>query len=243
MLGRSTLRALGRQIGDTVRVSGRRNRLRYRVVGEAVFPTLGQAQPVADGAGFTGAGFAPLFDQNVFSRYFVGRVAPGADPVAVAQRIGRVRQLSAPSGAILPVEVDRLRQISWLPVALAVLFGVVGLVAIGHALVTTVRRRRGELVVLKALGFDRRQVRATVAWQAITMVVVGLVLGIPLGTVTGAIAWRLVAEGLGVAPDTAFPVVGIALIVPVAILLGILAAYLPARAAAHTQPAVTLHSG
>ena len=68
------------------------------------------------------------------------------------------------------------------------------------------------------------------------MVVAGLVLGIPLGTVTGAIAWRLVAEGLGVAPDTAIPVVGIALIVPVAVLFGILAAYLPARAAAHTQP-------
>ena len=243
VLGRNTLRALGKEVGDTVRVSGRRTRLRYRVVGEAVFPTLGQAQPLADGAAFTGAGFAPLFDRNVFSRYFVGRVAPGTDPVALAHRISRVRQLSAPSGAILPVEVDRLRQISWLPVALATLFGVVGLVAIGHALVTTVRRRRGELVVLKALGFDRGQVRATVAWQAITMVIAGLALGIPLGTVTGAIAWRIVADGLGIAPETAIPVLGIALIIPIAVLFGVLAAYLPARAAARTRPAVTLRSG
>ena len=163
VLGRSTLRALGRQIGDTVRVSGRRNgfgtassakRSSRRSVRRSPWPTA-PASP---------ARASRHCSTRTSSRATSsGRVAPGADPVALAQRISRVRQLSAPSGAILPVEVDRLRQISWLPVALAVLFGVVGLVAIGQALVTTVRRRRGELVVLKALGFDRGQVRATVA--------------------------------------------------------------------------------
>ena len=133
---------------------------------------------------------------------------------------------------IVPVEVARLRQISWFPAALAVLFGVLGLVAVGYTLVSTVRRRRSELMVLKALGFDRRQVRTTFTWQATTMALVGLLLGIPLGIVTGTVAWRLVADGLGVAPDTLVPTLGIAAIVPATLVLCGLAAYLPGRAAA-----------
>ncbi len=242
VLGHATLRALGKHVGDTVQIAGRRTQLRYRVVGEAVFPTLGQSQPIADGAAFTGAGFTPLFDQNVFSRYFVGRVAPGASEVAVARRIGRVPQLSDATGVIVPVEVARLRQISWFPTALAVLFGALGLVAVGYALVSTVRRRRSELMVLKALGFDRRQVRATFTWQATTMALVGLLLGIPLGIVTGTVAWRLVADGLGVAPDTLVPALGIAAIVPATLVLCGLAAYLPGRAAARAPAAVALRS-
>lgn len=67
-----------------------------------------------------------------------------------------------------------LRQIDWVPISRAILLGTLGLLAVGHALVTSVRRRRGELAVLRTLGFTRGQVRA-VAWQATTIVPVGLV--------------------------------------------------------------------
>ena len=55
------------------------------------------------------------------------------------------------------------------------------------ALVSSLRRRRRELAVLKTLGFSRRQVRATVAWQASTVAAVGLVVGIPLGLLVGVV--------------------------------------------------------
>jgi ABC-type lipoprotein release transport system permease subunit len=113
---------------------------------------------------------------------------------------------------------------------------------VGFALVTTVRRRRRALAVLKTLGFARRQVRATVAWQATTVVAVGLLLGIPLGLVAGRVVWSMVADQLGVSNDPTWPVLGIALLVPSALLLVNVVAALPARRAAHTLPAVVLRS-
>ena len=97
-LGATTLHALGKHVGDTVAVTGRRTTRDYRIVGTAVFPSLGQTQPLADGAAFTGAGYAPLFDQNLFNRSFVGRFAPGADRSAVERRISGTRSWPRRSG-------------------------------------------------------------------------------------------------------------------------------------------------
>lgn len=126
---------------------------------------------------------------------------------------------------------------------LATLLGALALVAVGHALVTGVRRRRRELALLKTLGFDRGQVRATVAWQATTLAAVGLVVGIPIGLIVGSVVWRLVAEGLGGVSTTAtVPALVVFLVIPAVLLLVNLTAYFPARTAAQTRPAVALRS-
>jgi len=241
-LGATTLRVLGKHAGDTVHVAARSTTLEYRIVGTVVFPSLGQAQPLADGAAFTGAGYAPLFDQNLFTRSFVGRFAPGVDRSAVERRISGTPQLAPPVGPTVPTEVSRLHEIGWLPVTLAVLVVSLALLAVGHALVTGVRRRRRELAILKTLGFTRRQVRATVAWQATTMATVGLVIGIPIGIVAGELLWHRVASGLGVSTDSPFPTATVLLIVPAVIVLVNLVALLPARAAAQAQPAAALRT-
>jgi ABC-type lipoprotein release transport system permease subunit len=116
------------------------------------------------------------------------------------------------------------------------------MVAIGHTLVSTVRRRRADLGVLKALGFDRGQVRATVAWQASLLAAVGLVLGVPLGVAAGRWAWKLVADGVGVVNRPEVPLAALATIVPAAVLIANVIAALPARVAARTQPAVVLRT-
>jgi len=128
-------------------------------------------------------------------------------------------------------------------VVLALVAGaLVALVAVGFALVTAVRRRRRDLAVLKTLGFDRRQVRATVAWHATTVAGIGLVVGIPLGLVMGRLAWRMVADELGVGTDPTWPALAILFVVPVALVAVNLVAALPARRAARTRPAVVLRS-
>lgn len=241
-LGSTTIRALGKGIGDTVRVRGRNATLAYEVVGRVVLPTLGQAQPLSDGAVFTGEAFAPLFDQNLFSRSFVGRFTPGADIASVERRIAAIPQLANPAGPTVAVEVDRVRQVDAFPAILAALMGGLALLAVGHALVTAARRRRRELAILKVIGFDRRQIRATVAWQATTLATVGLVVGIPAGLIVGNFAWRLVAEGLGVAPVVTIPWLAVLLTIPGALVLVNVTALLPARAAARTLPAVALRS-
>ncbi|MDQ1632210.1 MAG: putative transport system permease protein, partial [Frankiaceae bacterium] len=241
-LGATTLRMLGKHAGDTVHVAGRSTTLEYRIVGTVVFPSLAQAQPLADGAAFTGAGYAPLFDQNLFTRAFVGRIAPGADRSALERRISATPQLAPPVGPAVPTEVGRLHEIRWLPVTLAILVASLALLAVGHALVTGVRRHRRELAILKTLGFTRSQVRATVAWQATTMGTVGLVIGIPIGIVVGELLWRRVASDLGVSTNAPFPTATVLLIVPAVIALVNLVALLPARAAAQAQPAAALRT-
>ena len=67
-----------------------------------------------------------------------------------------------------------------------------------------VRRRRRDFAVLKTLGFDRGQVRATVAWQATTLAALGVALGVPLGIVIGDAVWRLIADGRSAALLTSF---------------------------------------
>ena len=101
---------------------------------------------------------------------------------------------------------------------------------------TAVRRRRGELAVLKTLGFSRHQVRATIAWQASTVAWVGLVIGLPLGLVAGRVVWLAVADELGVSTDPTWPVLGVLLLVPAAFLAVNVIALFPADRAANTLP-------
>jgi predicted lysophospholipase L1 biosynthesis ABC-type transport system permease subunit len=248
-LGSVTLHALHKHVGDVVRVSGSNGPRPYRIVGTVVLPRLGDPQPLADGAAFTQRGLAALTknpqDGN-FSRYLLGDYAAGADRAAFARRVGTTSrrshqafQLGRVIGPAVPVEVDRVRQISWFPAVLASLLAGLGLAAVGHALITGVRRRRRDLAVLKTLGFDRRQVRTTVAWQATTLAAVGLLVGLPLGIVVGNLAWRVVADGLGVSTATVTPAL-VLLALPVVIVALNLVAFFPANAAARARPAIAL---
>ena len=154
----------------------------------------------------------------------------------------RISGVERPFGPSVPVEVDRLHQVNWLPATLAALLGVLALLAVGHALVTSIRRRRRDFAVLKTLGFDRRQVRATVAYQATTLATVGLIIGIPLGILVGSFVWGRVASGLGIATAPLIPMPALLVTIPVALVAVNLIAFFPARAAARTRPAIALRT-
>jgi hypothetical protein len=76
------------------------------------------------------------------------------------------------------------------------LLGFLGLVAIGHTLIVGTRRRRRELAILKTLGFERRQIRYAIAWEASLFAFASLVVGIRSGWRNEV--WRSVADGVGV---------------------------------------------
>lgn len=212
------------------------------IVGQVVLPPIGYGQPLADGAVLTGEGNEPFFDLNNYYRYFVARYAPDADRAAVHQAIEDNPDLLRRPAGTIPADLDHLRQVNWVPVTLAALLAVLSLLAVGHALVSSVRRRRGELALLKTFGFSRRQVRASVAWQATALALVGLGLGVPFGLALGNVVWRTVAEDVGIATVTTVPVIALVLMVPAALLAVVLVAFLPARSAARTIPAVALRS-
>jgi ABC-type lipoprotein release transport system permease subunit len=147
-----------------------------------------------------------------------------------------------PGSPILPAEIERLRQIDRLPMVLAAFIAAVALLAVGYALVTAVRRRGHDLAILKTLGFQRRQVRATVAWHASTVAILGLGVGMPLGIVVGKVIWGLIADDLGVSPSAAVPLLALAAVVLAVLLVANVAAAVPARAAARIRPSVVLRS-
>ena len=115
-------------------------------------------------------------------------------PVSQAA-IGRLKQQFP--GTVLPAvpppDVRDLSGVSGLPLALALLLMLLASGTIAHTLLTSVRRRRRELAILKTVGFVARQVRATVAWQATAIAGVGLIVGLPLGLIAGRWTWTLFA--------------------------------------------------
>jgi hypothetical protein len=240
-LGADTLAALGQHVGGRVRVTAGKPPTTFRIVGQSVLSSISDPEPIAEGAAFTAAALDRL-GADGGERNLVVKLKPGVDRDAAIRAQRRAAVLGGPITPTLPAEIDRVRQIRGLPVALAGFVAVIALVAVGLALVSSLRRRRRELAVLKTLGFTRRQVRATVAWQASTVAAVGLVIGIPLGLLVGTYVWRRVADELGVSSDPVWPFLGIVLVAAGALAAVNLIATVPARRAARTRPAVVLRS-
>jgi ABC-type antimicrobial peptide transport system permease subunit len=127
-----------------------------------------------------------------------------------------------------------------MPFYIAALVGIVAAAVLAHALLTSIRRRRRDLAVLKALGFTPAQLSVTVASQATTVAAVGLLAGVPLGLGAGRFIYNLFADNLGVVSDVVTPVGITVLVVPAAIVLANLVAALPGWTAARTRPALVL---
>lgn len=249
-LGSTTFDIVDRAIGDRVRGEGPAGTASYRVVGRVAVPSLGDStQALADGAIFTGAGLDRLDDPaaQLSHGWVVVRFVPGVDHRDAVRRFARLPGVGDPetSGAELvrvPLEVRRLQQVNDLPFALAGFLVLLGATAIGYALATSIRRRRSELAVLKTLGFSRRQLAATVAWQATTVACVGIVGGIPLGIVLGRFVWREVTNYAGVAFSPDVSIVLLAAVGVAALLFANLVASLPGRSAARVSSATALRT-
>jgi hypothetical protein len=239
-LGRATLRRLGRALGDVVEVRGSGKPRRMRIVGEVLVPAWYSDTTMNRGAVLTIDGLQALFPR-AFPTQFLVDYAPGADEGAAFASLRRDFGRTV-LRALPPDEVENLHRVRGLPFALAALLVLLGLATIGHLLVTSVRRRRRDLAVLKTMGFVRRQVAATVAWQASTLAAVALLVGLPLGVAAGRWAWILVNQGVGSLADPLIPAMPLLLAVSVVVLLANLVAAVPARSAAATRPAVVLRS-
>ena len=91
------------------------------------------------------------------------------------------------------------------PLILGCVLAMFGVATLLHLLVVSVVRRRREMGLLKALGFVNLQVGAAVLWQATTVALVGIAVGVPLGIVVGRVVWNAFATNLGAVPVAAVP--------------------------------------
>jgi ABC-type lipoprotein release transport system permease subunit len=128
------------------------------------------------------------------------------------------------------------------PLALCAVLALLAVGTFTHLLVTSVRRRRRELAILKTLGLRRAQLLRVVGWEATALAAAAMVAGLPLGLLAGRWSWALFAGALGVAGGADVPVLLVLLAIPVTWLLAILIAAWPARAAARVRPAAVLRA-
>ena len=122
--------------------------------------------------------------------------------------------------------INKLLNLLYALLALSVIVSLVGIV---NTLVLTVFERTRELGMLRAVGMTRRQVRMMIRYESIVTSLMGATLGMVVGIFLAAlITHALSSSGI----VFAVPWIEIVYFVLAAILVGILAAVIPARRAA-----------
>ena len=248
VLGAATLAALHKQVGDWVTVTdGGTAPFRLRIAGTATLPSLGVAQTV-----HTEMGTGAVLDY----RHIPGAMAeqpneilvtlrPGASLAAqqqVMQQIVPLRNGGVVSGVQRPAEITDYRSMGVAPLILAGALAVGAVASLWLTLAASVRRRRADLALLKTLGFTRRQLAATVAWQSTLAVAAGALIGVPLGIALGRYLWDLFARQINVIPEPSVPVLIVFLVIAGALVAANLVAAIPGRAAARVPAAALLRA-
>lgn len=243
LIGPSTARALHLHVGSVVHAGDGAHRVTLRVSGKGLLPESPHSS----------------FDQGLWVRPDTMRRMygpPGADGVdeafvvkarsgtshAALQRAMTRHGFTDVETATQPQDVLFLKNVRTLPIALAVFLIALSIAALGHALVTAVRRRRHDLAILKAIGFRPRQSALSIASLATTVGIVGLVLGIPLGIACGRLVWHWVAARTPLVYVAPFAAAAVVVLVPSVLLVANALAAWPARRAARLRPAEVLRT-
>jgi hypothetical protein len=225
-LGVTTLHQVGAHVGSVLKVTmqlptGGSRSVPFRVVGTASFPS-DAGGGLGNGSAFTMAGYLnavcpPGREENgcrkafAANQNFIVLARATSGPKGQADVARYVAQGSA-SRPTIPTSLVNFGEAVNFPLILGFVLAVFGVATLLHLLVVSVVRRRREMGLLKALGFVNMQVGATVLWQATTVALVGIVIGVPLGIVVGRAVWSAFATNLGAVPVAAVPALAIAVL-------------------------------
>lgn len=225
-LGAEVARRLGVGVGDHVEVVGPTGTSReVGVVGLVVTPT-----DAGNGAAMTFDGYAelsPTATRNVLLINF--RDGAPAETAATLQ----AANFTPPDSVKTPTSVRALQRVTAAPFVLTAVLTVLLLVSFAYLLTTSVRARRRDLGVLRALGSDSRQLRAIVHWEASLVAGVVSLVGLPAGVIVGRRIVGLLTTALGIVPGAEVPLVLVVAMLGVAGLIANAVAMMPARRAAH----------
>lgn len=252
-LGAATMRRLNVAMGDTVALRSQGKSHTLRVVGVVVLPSLGRGSFTPTDLGEGAVTVADLVAQPPAGpgsyNFVLLRYSVRADPAATTSDLTRLaHQNGCPgdacllsSGRVLPTDISSYDKVRSAPALLAVILAILAIAMMGHALISSVRRRRRDLAILVTLGFLKREVGYVVAWQASVVAVIAAAIGVPLGIVFGRSLWSLFAGQIGVPPSVDLPM-SLLWMIPAVIVLANVVALLPAVSAARTRPAQALRS-
>ena len=250
VLAPTTATELHAATGSVVRLTGGTVPRAMTVTGIGFVPA-GLHNDYDTGAWLTPAGYDRIFrGAHSGFKFHLAAVAlrPGADTQALARRL-TARAAAVKGGqhfAFTPQppvsQVQMVKDVAVLPLALSAFLAVLAVGAVGHALSIAVRRRGHELAVLRVLGLTRWQSRLVIVTQATLLAVIGLAFGIPLGIALGRTLWRAAADLAPLAYQPPLAPWALLLIGPLALLAASLLAAWPARRAARLRTAQILRT-
>ena len=81
-----------------------------------------------------------------------------------------------------------------------------GIASLGFILGAVVTSARASVRVLATLGLRPRQWALILRWQALTIAIVAVLVGVPAGLIAGRVVWAAIANSAGVAVSHATPV-------------------------------------
>jgi len=252
VLGSKTLRRLHRRVGDTVRITIGDKPTNVRIVGRAVFPAFGRGSFTPTGLGEGAAVYAPLLAATDPANAHNGGgfnfvLVRSAAPQTRARIASVYSKYFCPEGchsllSQAPGDVRSYRRIEAMPLLLAALLALLAVAAVTHVVVSSTRRRRQDLAVLKSLGLRRAQVSAVVVWQSTTFVVIGLAIGLPLGVAAGRAIWSHWAGNLGIGTFARVAGAPLVLAVPIGLAVAFALALGPALVAGRLRPSSVLRT-
>jgi hypothetical protein len=140
----------------------------------------------------------------------------------------------------LPTNLVNFGQAVDFPLLLGGTLALFGATMLTHLLFVSVSRRRRQYALLRVLGMYRRQVAATLCWQSVTVAIVGVVLGVPIGVAAGREVWHAFAYRLGVVPAEVVSVTAILWLVAGIVAGGFLLSLVPSLMATRVHPAEAL---
>jgi hypothetical protein len=250
-LGATSLRQLGKHVGDTVVVGTGATARHLKIVGAVTLPSIGVS--LADHVSLGHGALLPEHTLLSIENFFQGKVSeaaftalpstlaidlpPGAAAHPIVRRILAAEPDGVPGGMyqIHPVLAAALvndKQMGDQPITLAVVLAVAMILSVWATVQASTRRRRRDLAMMKALGMTRRQVRAIVLWQSSTILVISAVLGLVLGWAAGHLVWSAYTSSLGVPAGTVLPLGVVLLGLLILVVAGDALTALPAELAA-----------
>jgi hypothetical protein len=262
-VGTQTLAELDADLGDQATVSSYYGDRTATITGTVVLPAIGPYESNRADSGRGALLSAPFFAALVTEAEAAGGLEPGSleatglsslVAIDLADGVRPDRFLAdlgdraawdrngfeslALASPIRPSALDEASTLQRVPLALGGLLAVAMAMGLALGVAIATRARQREIAILRALGCSARDVRRSVRWHALTVVVVSAVVGLPLGVVAGRVAARAFLVDLGVSDAVVVPLGALTLVALGALGIGLTAAVGPAHVAA-AAPAST----
>jgi putative ABC transport system permease protein len=173
----------------------------------------------------------------------VAKAQPSAD-IAATQDAIKTALESTPTAEVQTSEeykegtVDLVNQLLLLIYGLLALSVIISLFGIVNTLVLAVYERTREIGLVRAIGMSRGQVRATVRFESVITSIIGAIMGIVVGIV---FAWVVTTRFAGQGITFSIPGGQLVVFLVLAVVVGVIAAILPARRAARIDILQAIH--